>query len=1341
MAGSAVKIANLQIEITDNTSTVIKSLSDFIEVLRAVKESSKGGAGLSSVANGLKKVKEQGTDGIDALKSSLSACVTHAEKLAESMAKIADANGKIGKQKGLSAAQKVVDNYQQQIDAARQTRSGGLRDDTSAYGGVNNATRGIDEARQKIDDLRSKVDGTKDALSRMQMNGSVAYDFKRVADEAEKASAKTLSLGDAIKKVGSFGRNVFGSIIPSSLTTLGSQILRLAKMKVLRTMISNVMKGFTEGLQNAYQWAKLTGDQFALSMDSIATSMNYAKNSIGAAFAQVLNAVAPIINQLVDWLVTGINYVQAFFAAIGGQSTYMRAKKVAQSYGGVGNAIGGIGGAAGGATAAVEELQEQLSVLDFDELNQLQAQPTPSSGGSGGGGGGGGGGGSATPDYGSMFERATIGNDIQKMASWLKENFDDILDVVKAIGMGILGWKLATAFSNAIKELTGLQKFGIALMFTGFTLEALGAYDLGYEGPNLANVLKTAIGAALGVAGSLLTFGTGPLGWTIGLAAAITVFATAYIKGKRDKQMDDIKDILQDRSVTYQVAIAGADDVQRKLGDVNALLTSVRELSLQADENLNNIAIGEELLRQISTFEGKVDLSAQDVLKLQGLTEAYNQLNLTDAVTWWTDVNGVIHTNAEELQRALDLYKQYAKVDALKGLITESSAKQMEAKVTMDQTEVTNKAYQDKINQLWNQLMIYMKGNNIGGVAMQNWSPGEAVNNPVFGADPYITATQELINKLYENQQGYQQTIDTASTAYDEAGKKIEGYANELAIVTGEIQTYGQTGTSKTSKGGDFLSQMAQFIGGIVYKGSSAANSVGKGTNTTNTTSNITNNSVTNTATYSAVGATQAAQATIAYSNSIKDVYTQEQIQAAAQKMLSQGYTLQAAAIMQGTQEGYKYLDMMYSNNAAMQQNATVVNDSVNRNLVQASALRTSTNAVIANGNAFGVSSGQVGGFSTMVTDALNPMNQYAISTGKASSIMTGSFVPSLIGAGNAAVTSSGQVGLINTAISKVGTGVNYQGIKNNISNNLNSSWYSAIGTNNIKSPIETQVNLTGKGVQGSKVLSATASAITSGQNYGGIGTKLKTAIEGTTNQTGQGVAGATIFNATSSRIGAQPFSRIGTNAKNDIEGTMNQTGQGINAGGIANNLIKVFDQQPWSNIGRNMARDIANGLNGNIGQIQNVIGALCNGMQAAANAAPWSNIGRTIGNDMRNGIRSAVNGWGFNVQVKVNGRTETLGGNVVVQMAEGGFPQIGSLFVAGEAGAEAVGTIGGKTGVANREQIASAIAMALKPMLGGRNESETIQVNTYLDSQVVARANAKGTKAMNRRYNITAKA
>lgn len=42
---------------------------------------------------------------------------------------------------------------------------------------------------------------------------------------------------------------------------------------------------------------------------------------------------------------------------------------------------------------------------------------------------------------------------------------------------------------------------------------------------------------------------------------------------------------------------------------------------------------------------------------------------------------------------------------------------------------------------------------------------------------------------------------------------------------------------------------------------------------------------------------------------------------------------------------------------------------------------------------------------------------------------------------------------------------------------------------------------------------------------------------------------------------------------------------------------------------------------------------------------------------------------------------------------AEGGFPPMGSVFIAGEAGAELVGTINGRTGVANTDQIVTGIA------------------------------------------------
>jgi hypothetical protein len=42
---------------------------------------------------------------------------------------------------------------------------------------------------------------------------------------------------------------------------------------------------------------------------------------------------------------------------------------------------------------------------------------------------------------------------------------------------------------------------------------------------------------------------------------------------------------------------------------------------------------------------------------------------------------------------------------------------------------------------------------------------------------------------------------------------------------------------------------------------------------------------------------------------------------------------------------------------------------------------------------------------------------------------------------------------------------------------------------------------------------------------------------------------------------------------------------------------------------------------------------------------------------------------------------------------AEGGFPIVGSVFIAGEAGAELVGNINGRTGVANTDQIVTGIA------------------------------------------------
>lgn len=70
---------------------------------------------------------------------------------------------------------------------------------------------------------------------------------------------------------------------------------------------------------------------------------------------------------------------------------------------------------------------------------------------------------------------------------------------------------------------------------------------------------------------------------------------------------------------------------------------------------------------------------------------------------------------------------------------------------------------------------------------------------------------------------------------------------------------------------------------------------------------------------------------------------------------------------------------------------------------------------------------------------------------------------------------------------------------------------------------------------------------------------------------------------------------------------------------------------------------------------------------------------------------------------------------------ANGGFPDMGQLFVARERGAEMVGNIGGKTAVANNDQITSAIASAVGPavydaMMSAMANGDRGQINLNLE-------------------------
>lgn len=102
-----------------------------------------------------------------------------------------------------------------------------------------------------------------------------------------------------------------------------------------------------------------------------------------------------------------------------------------------------------------------------------------------------------------------------------------------------------------------------------------------------------------------------------------------------------------------------------------------------------------------------------------------------------------------------------------------------------------------------------------------------------------------------------------------------------------------------------------------------------------------------------------------------------------------------------------------------------------------------------------------------------------------------------------------------------------------------------------------------------------------------------------------------------------------------------------------------------------------------------------------------WNGIAKVLNSGL-----DKINEW-LPSNLKFSGR--------IHQFATGGFPDMGQLFIARERGAEMVGNIGGKTAVANNDQITTAIAAAVGPavydaMMSAMANGDSGQINLKLE-------------------------
>ena len=116
---------------------------------------------------------------------------------------------------------------------------------------------------------------------------------------------------------------------------------------------------------------------------------------------------------------------------------------------------------------------------------------------------------------------------------------------------------------------------------------------------------------------------------------------------------------------------------------------------------------------------------------------------------------------------------------------------------------------------------------------------------------------------------------------------------------------------------------------------------------------------------------------------------------------------------------------------------------------------------------------------------------------------------------------------------------------------------------------------------------------------------------------------------------------------------------------------------------------------------------------------------------DAHNWIQDVLDGIGL---IKNGGIGGFIGGLFGVQQkASGGFVDEGQLFIAREAGAEMVGSIGGHTAVANNDQIVEGIRQGVfeAVMAANSNGNNDVSVKVYLDSREIRTGQNRINRAM----------
>lgn len=771
-----VPVQGIEFEIKGKLNSATKSLKSFKDALSDLKNVTSGNDSFKQVAEDLKAVSQalggDSTNGVKALSGSIGKISKSGDGIGSVFIWLKNISElTFGNLTEAAASMAAISHAVKSAGSTAPKSAPAQEPKNSEDEEIEPRTEDVKEQAEWVNQLKERWQELKELLPSV---GERLRDIAKVPFNAAVNSVK--AIGTAAQKLGSTFARLTGNAVFSpfknivdgakgAITKVGEftrSIGRIFMYRIIRAAIKMVTEGIKEGVNNLYEFSRAAGTAFKGSMDSIATSALYIKNSFATIAAPLIETVAPVIDMIADRVAALAAQIAALMSALTGKGFY-KAKKAAAEY----------ATSAKSAAAATKQFS-----IGLDELNVIAENA--------------GGGSGASSSFDDMFELAETpysdfaeqlrqafeNGDWKSIGHIVAEKLNEVFAGLDLSAVGVsFGQKIASVVDTALGFFRAFDfaKVGaeVAGLLNGL-FESIDFYDLG-------QALMQKFGAAI----DLLVGFTRSLD-TATLAKALSDFLTGSFDGLTQAiRKWDWRKLGKELTEKLHGFVTGVDwsGIARS---VSSFLTTAFNSAADFIENIDWYTLGKDLWNAFIDFVKNVDWdgiasSAFELLGaaigaaarlltgiIEGLWDDIIKPAWDNVVEWWNTQcfdedgkfvwEGFLKGISDALTGIIDWLKTnvvepfvggFAKAF---GLGTEySSAKELGKKVIDDILAGLKKAWEN-VKQWWSNLTlpnitgsVLVNTNATGGSVKQYATGGFPTQGQLFWANE---AGPELVGRI-----------------------------------------------------------------------------------------------------------------------------------------------------------------------------------------------------------------------------------------------------------------------------------------------------------------------------------------------------------------------------------------------------------------------------------------------------------------------------------------------------------------------------------------------------------------------------------------------------------------